>query len=100
MASEISKADIAIGAAGGSSWERCCLGLPSIVLTLADNQRNIAAALANAQAAIVIPQGNAKLESALVNLLQNPSVWLAISENAATICNGNGIHRITKLLES
>ena len=38
-------ADLAIGAGGATSWERLCLGLPSLVVTLADNQRLIAAAL-------------------------------------------------------
>ena len=36
------KADIAIGACGAVSWERCCLGLPAIVITIADNQKPIA----------------------------------------------------------
>ena len=39
------KADLAIGAGGTTSWERCCLGLPSLVITLAENQRAIAAEL-------------------------------------------------------
>ncbi|TVR83267.1 MAG: UDP-2,4-diacetamido-2,4,6-trideoxy-beta-L-altropyranose hydrolase [Rhodospirillales bacterium] len=39
------KADLAIGAGGATSWERCCLGLPSLVVTLAENQTPIAAAL-------------------------------------------------------
>jgi UDP-2,4-diacetamido-2,4,6-trideoxy-beta-L-altropyranose hydrolase len=36
------KADLAIGAGGATSWERLCLGLPTLVVTLADNQRPIA----------------------------------------------------------
>jgi len=36
------KADLAIGAAGTTTWERCCLGLPTVVVTVADNQRAIA----------------------------------------------------------
>ena len=28
----LSDADLAVGAGGGSAWERCCLGLPSIVM--------------------------------------------------------------------
>ncbi|MDY0276416.1 MAG: UDP-2,4-diacetamido-2,4,6-trideoxy-beta-L-altropyranose hydrolase, partial [Desulfomicrobium sp.] len=36
------KADLAIGAGGATTWERCCLGLPTIVITLAENQVPIA----------------------------------------------------------
>ena len=38
----MSKADIAIGACGVTTWERFCLGLPSIVITTANNQNLIA----------------------------------------------------------
>ena len=39
------QADLAIGASGTTSWERCCLGLPSLVISVADNQKPIAAEL-------------------------------------------------------
>jgi UDP-2,4-diacetamido-2,4,6-trideoxy-beta-L-altropyranose hydrolase len=42
LANLILKADLAIGACGSTSWERCCLSLPSIVVTIADNQMPIA----------------------------------------------------------
>jgi UDP-2,4-diacetamido-2,4,6-trideoxy-beta-L-altropyranose hydrolase len=42
LASLILKADIAIGACGSTSWERCCLGLPAIVITVAENQKLVA----------------------------------------------------------
>jgi len=42
LAPLMAKADLAIGAAGTTSWERLCLGLPAIVVTLAENQRPIA----------------------------------------------------------
>ena len=42
LANLILKADLALGACGSTSWERCCLGLPSIVVTIADNQKPIA----------------------------------------------------------
>lgn len=42
LATLMVKADLAIGAAGATSWERLCLGLPAVVVTLAANQRPIA----------------------------------------------------------
>jgi UDP-2,4-diacetamido-2,4,6-trideoxy-beta-L-altropyranose hydrolase len=36
------RADLAIGAGGATSWERICLGLPTLVVTLAENQKPIA----------------------------------------------------------
>ncbi len=42
------RADLAIGAAGSTSLERCCLGLPTVAITVADNQVDIAGSLAMA----------------------------------------------------
>lgn len=44
MAELMCWADLSIGASGSASWERCCLGLPSIIISLADNQIAIAEA--------------------------------------------------------
>lgn len=47
LAPLMAKADLAIGACGTTSWERLCLGLPAIVITLAENQTAIARGLHN-----------------------------------------------------
>jgi len=41
----MANADLAIGAGGATSWERLCLKLPALVVTLAENQQAIAAEL-------------------------------------------------------
>jgi spore coat polysaccharide biosynthesis predicted glycosyltransferase SpsG len=43
-------ADVAVTAAGSTCWELCYAGLPALVTVLADNQRGVAAALADAGA--------------------------------------------------
>jgi UDP-2,4-diacetamido-2,4,6-trideoxy-beta-L-altropyranose hydrolase len=45
LAPLMAQADLAIGAGGATSWERCCLGLPTVVITLTENQKPIAAEL-------------------------------------------------------
>ena len=54
IAELMAKSDLAIGAAGGTSWERCCLGLPSILIVLAQNQLSLARTLAGLGAARLI----------------------------------------------
>ncbi|MCV5261658.1 UDP-2,4-diacetamido-2,4,6-trideoxy-beta-L-altropyranose hydrolase, partial [Escherichia coli] len=41
MASLMLEHDIAIGAPGTTSWERACLGLPNVIVPLAENQQLI-----------------------------------------------------------
>lgn len=51
MAQLMAETDLAIGAAGSTSWERCALGLPSLTTAIAENQTYIALALHRAGAA-------------------------------------------------
>ncbi|MBW1615136.1 MAG: UDP-2,4-diacetamido-2,4,6-trideoxy-beta-L-altropyranose hydrolase [Deltaproteobacteria bacterium] len=41
MAEFMAKADLAIGAGGSTTWERCCMGLPAIVLTISADQKKL-----------------------------------------------------------
>ena len=54
MAQLMADSDLCIGAAGGTTWERCCLGLPTFLLVIADNQLLGATALEKAGAALVV----------------------------------------------
>ncbi len=49
LADLMAQADLAIGAGGATTWERMCLGLPAVVISIADNQRRASQALAEAQ---------------------------------------------------
>lgn len=53
MAGLMVAADLAIGAAGTTTWERCALGVPTITLVLADNQQIVAREIVAAGAGIV-----------------------------------------------
>ena len=54
MAELMSQADLAIGASGSTSWERCALGLPAINYVIADNQKPIAEELVKNGASIMV----------------------------------------------
>jgi len=49
LAGHMAEADLAIGAGRATAWKRCCLGLPSLVVSIADNQRPACEALAAEQ---------------------------------------------------
>lgn len=46
LADLMAAADLAVGAGGATTWERCCVGLPGLVVSIADNQRPACEALA------------------------------------------------------
>ncbi len=60
MAEIMAKTDLAIGAAGGTTWELCCLGLPALIVMVADNQRNIISLLTNLYIALTVDKENVR----------------------------------------
>ena len=97
MARLMARADLAIGAAGTSSWERCCLGLPSLVVIVADNQKLTAEELAKAGAARVLGRAESLTPSAVANavtdLAEDGSGLRDMGEQAARLCDGRGTLR-------
>lgn len=103
MAQLMADSDLAIGAAGATSWERCCLGLPTLMLVLAENQKKIAKGLEYAEAVKLIcltPDISAELKKLIENFNQNPSLLLKISKAAAHTISGQGLsatlHKMVK----
>lgn len=101
MAQLIGECDLAIGAAGSSSWERCTLGLPTIILVLAKNQESSARALVEAGAAVLIEsveRPNVGLRQALARISGDPNLLLHMSKQASQLCDGGGITRVCQRL--
>lgn len=90
-------ADLAIGAGGTTSWERCCLGLPTLLFTLADNQRDNAAMLSAAGAVRRVDLET--LADSVRTLVADHDVRQTMTEASASICDGAGASRVRTLLE-
>lgn len=93
LASEMTKADFVIGAGGGTSWERCCLGLPTVVLTIADNQIEIAKILNESKAGFSVATQANEIADAVETLLTSPELLTTMSKNASSLCDGKGVTR-------
>ena len=96
------RADLAIGAGGSSVWERCCLGLPALTVVLADNQRPNAQALEAAGAALVLEASASDLDdqlrAAVGRLIADAPLRHAMSQAAASLCDGHGAERVADRL--
>ena len=100
MAELMSSCDLAIGAGGTTTWERCILGVPSVLLVLADNQLNIAKHMAQSNAALAICDLKA-LETSLVAFLEHfelSSKLAMYARNSADMLDGSGVGRTIRNL--
>lgn len=103
MAQLMADSDLAIGAAGSTSWERCCLGLPAVMLVLADNQRKVAQGLAQAGAVLLLQDATSiaeALPALLDELMLSTGKLSAMSRVAAAIVDGRGVESMIAHLES
>ena len=89
MAEVMANSDIAIGASAATTWERCCLGVPTIQLITAYNQEFIAQQLDKINAIKLVNIDD------MVENLENFRYWMKdISKNAKNITNGTGVKAI------
>lgn len=97
MAQVMADSDLAIGAAGSTSWERCCLGLPTLLVVLAENQRTAAAVLEKKQLVVTLQLGkelNKSLSEHINQMVCSKGIMLAMAKRAAEIIDGRGCERV------
>jgi hypothetical protein len=101
LAELMARADLAIGAGGATSWERCCLGLPSLVITVAENQNPIAAELNRHGLIRWLGHKNSVTEADLIAALEplvENGLMAAWSEQCLLLVDGKGAVRVGEIL--
>ena len=97
------KMDLVIGAGGMSAWERCCLGVPSLLVVLAANQQENVTALVKRQAAIELPIADAS-DATIITLIDGfiakPEQLRDLALNGQQLIDGGGLPRIATAMES
>jgi UDP-2,4-diacetamido-2,4,6-trideoxy-beta-L-altropyranose hydrolase len=102
LSEQMINADLMIGAGGTTTWERMCLGLPSIVMSIADNQTAINQALSQAdlisylgvKEEVSIPQ----IKSAIMEYLNNPTKAHDQAAKIIQLVNGEGTDAVCATL--
>lgn len=100
LASFFAGFDLQIGAGGGATWERLCIGAPSILLALADNQHEVLLPLASRGVATVLPSDwrTTDVCAAVRRLSANPEARRAMSARARAIVDGRGASKVARVL--
>lgn len=95
MAELMANADLAIGAAGSTSWERCCLGLPTLLLVLAENEKKVAELLDLNNIAKMVDV------SSIAKILEKMTACdlKQMSGKAKVLIDGKGALRLVKSME-
>ncbi len=99
VAALMQAADIAVGAGGSATWERCALGLPTLAVVVADNQRDTILALSRAGALLhadtARPDFDRLLAQGFVRLC-GLSVRRTLGQTARALCDGEGAGRVAR----
>jgi|CXWL01.1.fsa_nt_gi UDP-2,4-diacetamido-2,4,6-trideoxy-beta-L-altropyranose hydrolase len=103
LADLMAQADLMLGAGGTTTWERCCLGLPAIVVSAAENQRGFTDWLTNA--GVQFGLGNADRVTAgdwqamIEGLRAHPQRLAESAGKAMDVTDGCGVLRIASMME-
>jgi len=98
MAQLICDSDFAIGAGGTTTWERCCLGLPTVLIPISDNQSGVVTALEEDGVAVTLSPANLQtgLDGAIHRLL---GAYEEFSSRCFNVCDGLGVHRLYQVFK-
>ena len=102
MAELMLGADLAIGAGGSATWERCCLGLPTFTICTAENQARQVADAAS-EGLLYAPEITSDLVDGIGRhlrvLFENPHLRQSISRSAMEVVDGRGVLRVIGMLD-
>lgn len=101
LAGLMQRADLMIGAGGATTWERLCLGLPAIVLSLADNQSLFTQRLMNEGFQLGFKKEDNEVKAwyeTILELMNKPDVLRQMSQKASQLVDGWGAKRMAYCL--
>ncbi|WP_239618834.1 UDP-2,4-diacetamido-2,4,6-trideoxy-beta-L-altropyranose hydrolase [Cohnella mopanensis] len=102
MAELMQEADLAIGSGGTTTWERCCLGLPSLVIMTADNQVELSEYAAKSGLIVLLGYSadvkSDHIRDTVLEFMQNPEFRSTMSMRGGNLVDGLGAERMVKEL--
>lgn len=102
IAELMASADLAIGGGGTATWERCAVGLPALIMVLADNQRELVQY--GAQSGLCLSLGDAsgvsadEIGTAVSFAMRFPATMRHLTEQCMATVDARGCSRVSSLL--
>ena len=102
MAELMAWADVAVSAAGSTCWELAFMGLPAALVTVAENQRQVAEGMQEEGAALNLGShesiSRADLRDRLAELLESADTRRSMSARGRGLVDGEGAHRVVRAM--
>jgi UDP-2,4-diacetamido-2,4,6-trideoxy-beta-L-altropyranose hydrolase len=102
MAKLMAEADVAISAAGSTCWELCLLGLPALLIDVAENQKAVARELDRLGCAIHLGDlesaSATRIANQLERLLESQDLRRSLSQRSRELVDGGGARRVASIL--
>lgn len=89
--------DLQVGAGGGATWERCCIGAPTVAMAFASNHRPVLQPLDDHGVLLFSRHGDqdaGALADDILALANNPVRRERMSMNARLMVDGLGVRRV------
>lgn len=102
MAKLMADADLFIGGGGSTMWERCCLGLPGLIMAVASNQDAIAVGCDQVGIGIYINKSNDisphQIQIEIEKMFLNQTTMINMEKKSANIVDGKGATYVASVL--
>jgi len=103
LADLMAQADVALGAGGATTWERLCLGLPSLVVSMAENQIPVCESLAESRLINYLgPVSTLQIERirrGVLAMVNDAQALMELSFRGRTLVDGLGAQRLAELID-
>ena len=100
MGELMTRADLAVGAGGTTVWERCVLGLPCLIVSVAKNQEKTVSDMAESGYLLFLGQSETvsgtSLYHTLETFLQSPWLLSSFARKTWSLVDGRGADRIVQ----
>lgn len=100
LAAFFARHDLQLGAGGGATWERCCIGAPTLAVIVADNQRPVLLPLQTMGVLRVLTDApsEAAIAAAARELIEHPALRRSLAERSKALVDGRGAQRVATAL--